>query len=168
MEPLVVPPEEMSKFVYPVRLPYNKKGALHLKRQMEENIQDLKEKASKAKDDIVLSLTSSMNKLPDWLRNRIGSPPNDYIPRVEGSTAQELASPPPVSENIYPLTHQRNCAGFNRYGRLDFCLEESLFENSYVSAIRSHLSYWDDIDVASFLACELLSLPKRPTHSTSP
>lgn len=149
MEPLLVSPLEMSKFTYPLRLPYNKKGALHLKRQMEESVQEWKVKANRAKDDI-------LNSLPDWLRPKSVSPTLTAEDEDQpGNSPQLIASP---STTPHPALLK-----FNDHGRVDFSIEESLFENAYVSAISSHFSYWEDVDVAAFLVVELLSLPIKPT-----
>ncbi|PJF16658.1 hypothetical protein PSACC_03530 [Paramicrosporidium saccamoebae] len=153
LEPLIVPPAEMARLTYPVRLPYNKRGALHLKRQMEEGVQEIRSKANKAKDELVNSLTKSMSSLPEWLRPRIASP---EAPKALEETVEK---PTPLGVNAGLIK-------FNHHGRVDYSIEESLFENSYVSAIRSHFSYWDDIDIASFLAVELLSLTPKPSSGT--
>ncbi|KAI7895978.1 DDHD domain-containing protein [Mucor mucedo] len=43
----------------------------------------------------------------------------------------------------------------NPNGRLDFYLQEGLLENTYISALSAHMSYWQDVDVAGFLIREV-------------
>ncbi|KAI8968333.1 DDHD domain-containing protein [Mycotypha africana] len=43
----------------------------------------------------------------------------------------------------------------NSTGRIDYCLQEGLLENAYISALSVHMSYWQDMDVAGFLIREL-------------
>lgn len=147
MEPLIVPPEEMVNFSSPLRLPYYKKGALHLKRQVEGQMQSLQEKALKAKDDFV-------NALPEWMRPRSTSPAK-LITSADGCDNNPAGRR--LSRSGAPFL-----SGFNRHCRIDFSVEESLLENSYLAAIRSHFSYWDDIDIASFIVVECTNLPARP------
>lgn len=147
MEPLIVPPEEMVNFSSPVRLPYYKKGALHLKRQVEEQVQSLQDKASKAKEDFV-------NALPEWMRPRSASPAK-LITGAEGGDSASVGRK--LSRSGAP-----SLSSFNHHCRIDYSVEESLLENSYLAAIRSHFSYWDDIDIASFIVVESTGLPTRP------
>jgi hypothetical protein len=39
----------------------------------------------------------------------------------------------------------------NSTGRVDYFIQEGILESSYLSALQSHLSYWNDTDVAAFL-----------------
>lgn len=160
MEPLVVPPEEMLRFTKPVLLPYCKKGALHLKRQMEDGMQEWKERAFRAKEDLVNSVTRSLNVLPEWLRASLRSP-------VAGEGGKSIEGAVEESQHLDAtqqprITTHTALMRFNRHGRIDFSIEEALFESAYISAISSHLSYWEDIDVASFLAVEIGGLPIKP------
>ncbi|ORZ20251.1 DDHD domain-domain-containing protein, partial [Absidia repens] len=42
-----------------------------------------------------------------------------------------------------------------KMGRVDFCLQEGILENSYFSALSVHLNYWSDLDVAAMLVREV-------------
>jgi len=44
----------------------------------------------------------------------------------------------------------------NSTGRVDFVIQEGIFETSYLSAIAAHLQYWNDEDVAHFMLSQLL------------
>lgn len=151
MEPLIVSPSGISSYVMPVRLPYLKKGALHLKRQVEQQVQTLQQRANKAKEEFVASL-------PEWIKRRINSPPKD-LPLVIDEKDKESSNGKTVQVSN---NHSSNGSSsnsvlykFNNHGRIDFSLEESLLEHSYLAALRSHFSYWDDIDVASFVVHEI-------------
>ncbi|KAI8985203.1 DDHD domain-containing protein [Pilobolus umbonatus] len=39
----------------------------------------------------------------------------------------------------------------NVTGRVDYCIQEGLLENPYLSAFSAHMQYWQDFDVAAFL-----------------
>ena len=144
-----MPPNEMINYQSPLRLPYYKKGVLHLKRQMEEHVQTLQGKAAKAKEDFIQSL-------PEWIRKRINSPPADLPLSIEGEESAESLL---TNSTTHPALSR-----FNQHGRIDFAIEKSLLENSYLAAIRTHFSYWEDIDVASFIAVELACLPAKPLY----
>nr|POE93421.1 putative phospholipase, mitochondrial [Quercus suber] len=45
----------------------------------------------------------------------------------------------------------------NYNGRVDFAIQESVFDINLISAIASHLSYWSDEDVGHFIISQLLS-----------
>jgi len=44
----------------------------------------------------------------------------------------------------------------NSTGRVDFVIQEGIFEASYLSAIAAHLQYWNDEDMAHFMLSQLL------------
>ncbi|KAI9250566.1 DDHD domain-containing protein [Phascolomyces articulosus] len=48
----------------------------------------------------------------------------------------------------------------NRNGRVDFCLQEGILENPYLSAFSAHMTYWQDLDVAAFLVREIYTMNK--------
>ncbi len=47
----------------------------------------------------------------------------------------------------------------NPSGRIDFVLQEIIFENSYLSTLSAHTSYWTDVDFASFIIQKITSRP---------
>jgi hypothetical protein len=49
----------------------------------------------------------------------------------------------------------------NNNGRVDFSIQESMFDISLIASIASHLSYWADEDVSHFMLSQLLA-----QHST--
>lgn len=48
-----------------------------------------------------------------------------------------------------PLNQKLCC--FNKKGRIDYALHEGVLENSYLSAIKAHVCYWNEQDIASFI-----------------
>ena len=48
----------------------------------------------------------------------------------------------------------------NRTGRVDFSVQEGVFDISLIASIASHLSYWGDEDVSHFMLSQLLSSQK--------
>lgn len=122
-------------------------------------MQDLKERANKAKEEIV-------NSLPEWLKVRIKSPSSPSLALEDGGNRELIEGPIEERERHTAtrslITTHPAFLKFNHHGRVDFSVEEALFENSYLAAISSHFSYWDDIDIASFLAIEFCSLPLKP------
>eukprot|EP01134_Creolimax_fragrantissima_P008529 CFRG8529T1 len=54
-------------------------------------------------------------------------------------------------------------ASANPDGRLDWMLQDAPLENPYLSAIDSHVRYWDDCDVGLFLFSKMFELPDPET-----
>ena len=57
-----------------------------------------------------------------------------------------------LSDNL-----KRKLLSFNHTGRVDYALPPSLLEVDIISAIKSHVSYFEDVNIAGFLLRELLS-----------
>ena len=51
----------------------------------------------------------------------------------------------------------------NRNGRIDYAIQEGVFDVSLLSSIASHLGYWSEEDVAHFILGQLLSKPGLAT-----
>ncbi|KAK6355083.1 hypothetical protein TWF696_004207 [Orbilia brochopaga] len=56
---------------------------------------------------------------------------------------------------------ERKVRALNRTGRIDFAVQEGTFDISLIASIASHLSYWSDEDVNSFILSQLLSNRKK-------
>ncbi|KAJ6261105.1 hypothetical protein Dda_3770 [Drechslerella dactyloides] len=56
---------------------------------------------------------------------------------------------------------ERKVRALNRTGRIDFAVQEGAFDISLIASIASHLSYWSDEDVNSFILSQLLSNRKK-------
>lgn len=130
MEPLIVPPSDRSDIIEPATVPYRKGGMTGMKLGMTESF-------NKTKQEVI----DAMNRnLPDWVRQRITSPPMAALlepAEKEKSTSAKLLS------------------SFNESGRIDYVLQDTILENAYLSSMSSHFSYWADADVAYFLIAQL-------------
>ena len=81
------------------------------------------------------------------------------VPEEGGAAAAAASSASTSSKSAAELEQQaailRKLKSLNRTGRIDFTLQESLFENAIVSAVASHLSYWAEQDLAHFMLTQL-------------
>ena len=126
-----------------------------MKKQVEESFQDLVDRASKAKEEIL----KSFSNIPSWFKT-LG---------ISGASVDTITDDDADSRSTsprFPLFHYThpNLMRFNRHGRIDFTVEEALLTNAYISALTAHIDYWHDVDVAAFLAVELCDLPMRPAY----
>jgi len=55
------------------------------------------------------------------------------------------------------LNEEEKVKALNRTGRIDFAIQEGVFDISVLASIASHLSYWGDEDVNHFIVSQLLS-----------
>ncbi len=137
--------------------------------------------AQRARDDIVRSIKKS---LPEWMGGAISATPFKSNGSITASSDGALAGGSggaveassrdarghvavSVIEDKDALIEKGDLFSFNRHGRVDFCLEESLFENPYLSAIGAHFSYWYDMDIASFMGLEALSISSNTIRKSS-
>ncbi|CAO3702023.1 unnamed protein product [Rhizopus stolonifer] len=61
-------------------------------------------------------------------------------------------SPPiPLPNTINHSAGAKKLKLLNVTGRVDYCIQEGLLENPYLSAFSAHMQYWQDLDVAAFL-----------------
>lgn len=168
MEPLVLNPVEMKRFSLPVKIPYHKKGALQMKRQVEESLINFQKQAVKAKDSFIESLssvfapfrTSSSVEPPASLSVATATSEDSMRGSVTTSIFSSRSRTPIISVNP-------QLARFNHHGRIDYCIEAPLLENAYISAITSHISYWEDIDIGHFLANEILGNAPSPASTSA-
>ncbi|EPS44268.1 hypothetical protein H072_1768 [Dactylellina haptotyla CBS 200.50] len=63
---------------------------------------------------------------------------------------------------------ERKVRALNRTGRIDFSVQEGTFDISLIASIASHLSYWSDEDVNSFILSQLLSNRRKSAASKTP
>ena len=121
----------------PLKIPYHKSGLTRFK-------MDLEAKIARAKADW------ANLKLPSWLG---GSKEKE---KGEGSVVgenllEESSLSPRTRNDENPL------AAFNHhFRRADFSLQDSVMENSYISALGAHFVYWSDLDIAAFIVSELI------------
>ncbi|KAI1315911.1 hypothetical protein EDD11_000225 [Mortierella claussenii] len=70
----------------------------------------------------------------------------------EGSAASANGSATPrLTAEMNSVISKAKVKALNKTGRVDWCLQEGVFENAYISALSVHMQYWSDSDVASFI-----------------
>ncbi|KAI7847447.1 DDHD domain-containing protein [Circinella umbellata] len=121
----------------------------HQQQQQERNIEQ--ESSSMNNNNNNGSSTTTPPMADDQtLRSRSRSDPSlaeKYRKRSSSVSAGELSG----AEKLQML---------NRNGRVDFCLQEGILENPYLSAFSAHMAYWQDLDVAAFLVREIYTMNK--------
>ncbi|KAI9498558.1 DDHD domain-containing protein [Zychaea mexicana] len=134
---------------------------LGLSRQMEEELNQQHQQQQQQSDSVeqkqedVEQLYSSYRSTPPtpdehYLRSRSRSDPalaEKYRRRSASMSSGELSG----AEKLQML---------NKNGRVDFCLQEGILENPYLSAFSAHMTYWQDLDVAAFLVREIYTTNK--------
>lgn len=88
-----------------------------------------------------------------------------------GSTASN--APQLKTTIIDPTDYQKEAIeelkSLNRFGRLDYALQESVLENPYLSSLGVHMNYWSDMDVNALVVRALygidLTLKQEPPTS---
>ena len=74
------------------------------------------------------------------------------------STAAAAVDTTVDTDGVYLSNNlKKKLLSFNHTGRVDYALPPSLLEVDIVAAIKSHVSYFEDINIAGFLLRELLS-----------
>ena len=68
------------------------------------------------------------------------------------STVRKSPPLPLPTSNATPYSQgAQKLKMMNVTGRVDYCIQEGLLENPYLSAFSAHMQYWQDLDVAAFL-----------------
>ncbi|KAI7816832.1 DDHD domain-containing protein [Gamsiella multidivaricata] len=71
---------------------------------------------------------------------------------VDGALSQANGSTTPrVTPEMNSMISKAKVKALNKTGRVDWCLQEGVFENAYLSALSVHMQYWSDSDVAAFI-----------------
>ncbi|KAF9902954.1 hypothetical protein EC991_004330 [Linnemannia zychae] len=58
---------------------------------------------------------------------------------------------PRLNAETNSIISKAKVRALNKTGRVDWCLQEGVFENAYISALSVHMQYWSDSDVAAFI-----------------
>lgn len=66
-------------------------------------------------------------------------------------TSVRKSPPIPLPNTINHSAGAKKLKLLNVTGRVDYCIQEGLLENPYLSAFSAHMQYWQDLDVAAFL-----------------
>ncbi|CAO3611549.1 unnamed protein product [Mucor hiemalis] len=72
---------------------------------------------------------------------------------INGKSTIRKSPPIPLpTSNTSPYSQgAQKLKMLNVTGRVDYCIQEGLLENPYLSAFSAHMQYWQDVDVAAFL-----------------
>ncbi|KAF9571221.1 hypothetical protein EC968_000817 [Mortierella alpina] len=62
-----------------------------------------------------------------------------------------ISNSPMLNAEMNSIISKAKVRALNKTGRVDWCLQEGVFENAYLSALSVHMQYWSDSDVASFI-----------------
>ncbi|KAI7864599.1 DDHD domain-containing protein [Spinellus fusiger] len=84
-------------------------------------------------------------------------PPTSLPPASTAYPPQPMASLTPASLRSLAMeaTGAKLISMLNASGRVDYCLQEGILENPYLSALSVHLHYWQDLDIVAFLIREI-------------
>ena len=147
LEPLVV--RHYGSKLKPMPIPYIKGG---LKSVLDHGYNvgnDLAVKAGAMFESIKMGFTSSL------LMRGLGfsKPLEEAYPGAELQWRSQ--SDPELMASRTEAKSAAKIKLLNPNGRMDFYLQEGLLENTYISALSVHMSYWQDVDVAGFLIREV-------------
>lgn len=147
LEPLVV--RHYGAKLKPMPIPYIKGG---LKSVLDHGFNvgnDLATKAGAMFESFKSGLTSSL------LMRGLGfsKPLEEAYPGAEMQWRSQ--SDPELMASRVEAKSAAKLKLLNPNGRTDFYLQEGLLENTYISALSAHMSYWQDVDVAGFLIREV-------------
>ncbi|KAG0262324.1 hypothetical protein BG011_000077 [Mortierella polycephala] len=67
------------------------------------------------------------------------------------STSGAASSSPKLNTEINSIICKAKVQALNKTGHVDWCLQEGVFENAYISALSVHMQYWSDSDVVAFI-----------------
>ncbi|KAG0372799.1 hypothetical protein BGX24_012569 [Mortierella sp. AD032] len=73
----------------------------------------------------------------------------DGLELAEGYT--KGAASPRLNAETNSIISKAKVRALNKTGHVDWCLQEGVFENAYLSALSVHMQYWSDSDVAAFI-----------------
>ncbi|KAG5458431.1 MAG: DDHD domain-containing protein [Olpidium bornovanus] len=75
----------------------------------------------------------------------------EEVPEQQQQQQQRPQQEEPARDRL-PLSPAERLRLLNpKTGRVDWCLQEGLLENAYLSALLVHLTYWSDYDIAMFI-----------------
>lgn len=151
LEPLVA--RHYGAQLKPMPIPYIKGG---LKSMLDAGFHvgnDIANKASNMFESIKTGITTSL-----LMRGLGFSKPLDAAASYgDIEIKSRSASDPSIIAARLATQSAAKLKLLNPSGRLDFYIQEGLLENTYISALSVHMSYWQDMDVAGFLVRELYS-----------
>ncbi|KAJ2963974.1 hypothetical protein NQZ79_g1067 [Umbelopsis isabellina] len=101
-------------------------------------------------EEITLStLNTNLEKPNSEPTSPMISKSDDLLRKAQGSSVKSTGRS--KSDMRAYVTGAERLKMLNSTGRVDYFIQEGILENSYLSALQSHLVYWKDTDVAAFL-----------------
>ncbi|KAF9583137.1 hypothetical protein BGW38_010184 [Lunasporangiospora selenospora] len=161
----------------PALIPYHKGGLKGLHLGIQDFSNDLANKANTMIESVKLGITTSMfTRALGFRTNPIANAavihnskqqlenggnsgsasdtetgPNAGDDHVEGGGSGSSTASPRLNPEQSKAANKAKVKALNRTGRVDWCLQEGVFENAYLSALSVHMQYWSDSDVAAFI-----------------
>ncbi|KAF9109178.1 hypothetical protein BGX27_007887 [Mortierella sp. AM989] len=166
VEPLIS--RSFGSQMRPALIPYHKGGLKGLHIGIQDFGNDLANRANTMIESVKLGITTSVftralgfrtNPLTNatLIQNAknesggaSGSTSDNELSTIDGSDGEVTVAPKLTAEmnNVISRTKVR---ALNKTGRVDWCLQEGVFESAYLSALSVHMQYWSDGDVAAFI-----------------
>ncbi|KAI8051009.1 DDHD domain-containing protein [Syncephalis plumigaleata] len=144
MEPLIDPSHAAT---VPKPVPYTKGGLRGLHLGMQEVGSGIAGRAS----TMFATMRTSIRAVSIFksLTKEAKEQADNADTTTTSSAEQTQNSRPSMSADPRVLLEQLNYSG-----RVDWCLQEGLLENEYLTGLQVHFNYWSDVDIAAFLLRE--------------
>ncbi|KAF9941335.1 hypothetical protein BGZ65_004051, partial [Modicella reniformis] len=159
----------------PALVPYHKGGLKGLHIGIQDFGNDLANRASNMMESVKLGITTSVfTRALGFRTNPITNAvviqsskvqePGSETELITITDGADLAdgtmihssgtSTPKLTPEMYSVISKAKVKALNKTGHVDWCLQEGVFENAYISALSVHMQYWSDSDIAAFIICE--------------
>ncbi|KAF8975874.1 hypothetical protein BGZ46_008770 [Entomortierella lignicola] len=157
----------------PALIPYHKGGLKGLHLGIQDFSNDLANRANTMIESVKLGITTSVftralgfrtnpvsnamliNSAKQESGGASGSTSDNEMSTIDGSDGSEGAGSTSLSRKstvkVNNMTSKAKVKALNKTGRVDWCLQEGVFESAYLSALSVHMQYWSDSDVAAFI-----------------
>ncbi|KAF9100518.1 hypothetical protein BGX29_006517 [Mortierella sp. GBA35] len=163
----------------PALVPYHKGGLKGLHIGIQDFGNDLANRANTMIESVKLGITTSMftralgfktspvanaglihnGKLQETGGGSASTSDTEMGVIGDGSDSAEGGAPnnsngtasPRLNAETNSIISKAKVRALNKTGRVDWCLQEGVFENAYLSALSVHMQYWSDSDVAAFI-----------------
>jgi hypothetical protein len=146
MEPLVDPGRASTA---PKPVPYTKGGLRGLHLGMQEVGSGIAGRASTMFATMCTSIraVSIFKSLSKEVKEAKDQTDDADVTTSSANQAQNARFSMPTDPRV--LLEQLNYSG-----RVDWCLQEGVLENEYLTGLQVHFNYWSDVDIAAFLLRE--------------
>ncbi|KAG0272418.1 hypothetical protein BGZ95_011846 [Linnemannia exigua] len=159
----------------PALVPYHKGGLKGLHLGIQDFGNDLANRANTMIESVKLGITTSMftralgfktnpvsnaglihnSKLQDTGNGSASTSDTEMSTVGDGSEQADGntkgTGSPRLNAETNSIISKAKVRALNKTGRVDWCLQEGVFENAYISALSVHMQYWSDSDVAAFI-----------------